>query len=110
MKDLTVISAQKLKTLEQYASALVVGMLSLNTLCSFHEKAIKEGLLDQDEEEKAVTIIWEFRRIFTLYEGQLDQIMERVEMTKEEIVSAVKDLLPEVKKGRRKKDGKDQHI
>lgn len=106
MNNQNLMIADNLETLEQYCGALVVGMVSLKTLSSFHEIAMKLGILDEDEAEKATTIVWEFRRLLSLYHGQLEQILERVEISQEDVVEGVRNLMPEIKKGRKRRGGK----
>lgn len=98
--NLRLVTADKLNTLEDYSAALMMGMISLQTLCAFHEAALQKGILQTDEEEKATTIVWEFRRLIKLYMGQTELIMERVDISKEQLMNSLKKMVPEVKKPR----------
>lgn len=76
--DLTNVDVKNLKTLEQYAITLVTGMMSLKTLENFHIKAVNEGLLPEDLNCRANTIVWDIRRDLKLYQEQLDGVLELV--------------------------------
>jgi len=76
--DLTYVDAKSLKSLEDYAVALVTGMLSLKTLEAFHIKAVDLGILSEDMSCRANTIIWDLRRDIKLYKDQLESVLELV--------------------------------
>jgi hypothetical protein len=109
MKDLNFVSADKLETLEQYAGSLLSGIVSLKTLESFHLVAHKKGLLNEDEEENSKSICWEIHRLLSLYQIQMKFILDRTEITREEIIDAFKAQMPNVKlpRKRKKKDAEN---
>mgnify|MGYP003616944581 CR=1 FL=1 len=74
--DLTYVDAQNLKSLEHYAVALVMGILSLKTLETYHIKAEDLGILKDDMSCRANTIVWDLRRDIKLYYDQLQSILE----------------------------------
>ncbi len=74
--DLIYVDAKKFKSLEEYAIALVTGMLSLKTLENFHIHAVQIGILSEDLACRANTIVWEIRRNIKLYQDQLESVLE----------------------------------
>ena len=88
------VTPSNLKTLEQYAASMVMALISLKTLAGFGLAGVNTGFLSQDEEETAKTIAWELRRLMELYNRHLSEILERTEMTKEEIMASVSSLEP----------------
>ncbi len=103
MKDIQFVSADKVKTLEHYASALVSSMVTLRTLESFHIAAFNQGLLEDDEAETGKTICWEIRRLMSLYKTQMENVLDRTELDEQAIIDSLKALMPDVKKSRKKK-------
>lgn len=74
--EVTYVDAKKLKTLEEYAIALVTGMFSLKTLENYHIRAIEIGILTEDLNCRANTIVWDMRRMLKLYQDQLEGVLE----------------------------------
>ena len=98
----TFVTADKMKTIEQYGAALVSSMLSLRTLESFHIEAFKKGLLEDDEAECSKTMCWEIRRLMALYKKQLESVLERTELDESNVLEGLKALMPDIKKTRKK--------
>lgn len=74
--EVTYVDATKLKTLEEYALALASGMLSLKTLEGYQKRAIEIGLMPEDMNCRANTIVWDLRRMMKLYQDQLEGTLE----------------------------------
>lgn len=102
IEEIRFVSAGELKTIEDYAAALLSGMISLKTLASFHLHAESKGLLETDEVETAKTIIWEIRRLINIYKTQVDSVLERTEVTHEQIMKSLASMIPQIKKKRGK--------
>ncbi len=100
------VSAEQMKTIEDYAASLLSGIISLQTLASFHLQAESKGLLQSDESEACKTMIWEIRRLINIYLTQMKSILERTELTQEDLVKSLELMVPEMKKkrGRTPKD------
>jgi len=98
--DHTFVDSKNLKTLEQYAIALVSGMISLKTLENYHIRANEIGILTEDLICRANTIVWDIRRDIKLYRDQLESVLELLPDTfnAETIIHTLKDL--HVKKAR----------
>ena len=103
MKEPQFVNPEQLETLEQYGAALLSSMISLRTLEAFHIAAWKKGLLEEDEEETSKTICWEIRRLMSLYQTQLLNVMERAPFDQEELYQALQGLTPEQKLPRKRK-------
>lgn len=74
--QVTYVDTTRLKTLEEYAIALVSGMLSIKTLEEYHVRAIEIGILTEDLNCRANTIVWDMRRMLKLYQDQLEGVLE----------------------------------
>jgi len=94
------VSASEVKTLEDYAFALVLGNLTLQTLFSFHKRAIEIGILKEDQECRAQTILWDLKRVTTLYLQQAASVLELLpeDYNFENIMDKIKDV--EIKKAK----------
>jgi hypothetical protein len=56
--------------------ALVSGILSLQTLEAFHIRAVEIGILKEDMECRANTIVWDLRRCIKIYHTQLAEALD----------------------------------
>lgn len=74
--DSTYVTSKKMKSLEDYCMALVSGILSLQTLETFHIRAVEIGILKEDMECRANTIVWDLRRCIKLYHTQLSEALD----------------------------------
>jgi hypothetical protein len=74
--DHTFVDEKSLKTLEDYAVFLGSAMLSLLTLQNIQVRALEIGIMKEDQNERANTMIWEIRRLISLFQKQTDSIME----------------------------------
>lgn len=92
------VSANKLKTLEEYGASLLSGIISLKTLEAFHIHAFKKGLLDEDEQETGKTICWELQRLITLYRTQIDHILDRTELNEQAVIDGLAKMMKTTKK------------
>ena len=104
MKDFELVNAEDLKTLEEYGASLLCSIASLKTLEAFHISAFNKGLLDADEAETGKTIIWEIQRLVALYKTQIENIMDRTEISEDAVLQKLKQLMPELKIPRKQKN------
>jgi hypothetical protein len=74
--DHTFVDEKSLKSLEDYAVFLTSGMITLMTLQNIQVHAIKIGIMKEDMNERANTIIWDVRRQIKLYEEQLKEVLD----------------------------------
>ncbi len=74
--DLKIVEARKMKSLEEYSMALVLGLISLQTLDSYHVRAIELGILKEDMACQANTIAWDLRRAMKQYRDQLESVLD----------------------------------
>ena len=88
-------SPAEMETLEQYATANVLAMISLKSLVGFQKKALDLGILKEDEECRLNTLIWDIGRLQKLYMDQTDSVLERLPST----IS-----VPEILKSRKAKE------
>lgn len=74
--DHTFVDENSLKSLEDYAVLLTSGMISLMTLQNIEVKALKIGIMKEDQAERSNTMVWELRRLMKLYQNQLESVLE----------------------------------
>lgn len=74
--DSTYVTSKKMKSLDDYCMALVSGILSLQTLEAFHIRAVEIGILKEDMECRANTIVWDLRRCIKIYHTQLAEALD----------------------------------
>lgn len=94
MKGIVFVEASKMQILEHYASSLLSGLASLKTLELYHVQAFKKGLLDEVEQETGKTICWEIQRLISLYQTQIQKIVERTGLDENEVIEEFKKLFP----------------
>jgi hypothetical protein len=103
MKNIQFVTSDKLENLEQYGVSFVVGMITIQTLESFHIVALRKGILSDEEAEIVQTICWELRRLMALYKTCMEKILDRTDIDEEDILSHLKTMVPEIKTNRKKK-------
>jgi hypothetical protein len=74
------VNPENIENLEQYLCGLITGLISLRTLDGYHATADKKGLLNEDCEECAKMIMYDIRRLIQLYQKQITNIEELVEL------------------------------
>ena len=110
MNHIRFVSADELSTLEDYAASLVSGLVTINSLGKFHAIADSKGLLSEDESELCKTIIWELSRLIRLYQTQATNVLERTEITAEDMLKKLNGMVPALKKkpGKKPKNAEKQ--
>jgi len=108
MKEIKFVNAEDLSTLEEYGAALLSSMISLRTLESFHIAAFNKGLLDDDEAETGKTICWEIHRLMALYKTQIENILDRTELSEAQVMESLKAMMPNIKIPRKKRVKKEK--
>lgn len=93
--DLKLVDCKKMKSLDDYAMALLAGMISIKTLESFHVKAVSLGILKEDLECRANTIVWDLKRMLKLYQDQCESILDL--LPTETFEKAMKSLKEDIK-------------
>lgn len=90
--DHTFVDEKSLKSLEDYAVFLTSGIITLMTLQNIQVHAIKIGIMKEDMNERANTIIWDVRRQIKLYETQLNEVLELLpeDFTAESVIERLK--------------------
>lgn len=91
--QLNLVEAKRMKSLEDYVCSLIIGIISIETLESFHAQAINLGLLQEDQECRANTIIWDCKRLTKLYMDQAESVFELLpeEYTFEKVIQKLKE-------------------
>ena len=76
--DHTSLDVKSLNSLEDYAVLLVTGLMTLTTLQNLQVRAIELGIMKEDMNERANTIIWDLRRLAKLYQNQSEATLDLV--------------------------------
>lgn len=74
--DHTFVDEKNLKSLEDLAIYLTTEMLTLMTLQNTQVRALEIGIMQEDQAERANTIVWDLRRLLKLYKDQLESVLE----------------------------------
>lgn len=74
--DHTYVDEKSLKSLEDYAVFLTSGIITLITLQNLQVQAIKIGIMPEDLNERANTIVWDIRRQMNHYQVQLNAVLD----------------------------------
>lgn len=91
---LNFLNTEKVESLEQYATALVLSMRSLVTLQKWQLSAIKSGVLDDGEEQRLSLIAHDIVRVVRLCEEQLTDVLERTNIKKTDLINQINKLKP----------------
>lgn len=97
-KDIHLLDPSKISSIENYASALLIGMHQIISLDNTHVEAMKNGLLTPVEQEIAESAVWELRRTIKIYRNLLDKILEKTPLTENEIVESLNKMMKKSKK------------
>ena len=86
------VDSDKMKTLEDYAVSIVMGMMSIKTIMAYHAKAVSIGILTEDQICTANTVLWDLSNVIKRCIGQADSVLELVEgdITIEHIIERLK--------------------
>lgn len=76
--DLTFVENNSIKSLEEYAVFLTMGMLTLMTLQNLQVTAIKSGTMPEDLMERSALIIHDLKRQMAMYQKQLESVLELI--------------------------------
>lgn len=79
--DHTFVDAKSLKTLEDLIFHLGESKASLTTLYNYQKRAIEIGIMKEDMNERANTILWDIERLIKLYENQMVSVFELLPST-----------------------------
>ena len=85
---------EKLETLEQYATMLVLSMRSMLALSKWQVNAIKTGILNESEENRVSLIAHDISRLIRVYDDQLTDVLERTNIKKEDLINQINSLKP----------------
>lgn len=73
--DLTLQDEKGIKTLEDYAVILTTNLITLLTLQNLQVRALEIGILKEEMNERATSLIWDLRRLLSSYQKQLDEVL-----------------------------------
>jgi len=87
-----IVSPDEMQNSHDYACALVMAVISLQTLEAFQVHAYKKGLLDDEETQLSNVLMGDIRRLVGLYKSQLDLAVARMpEFDQEKVLEWMKE-------------------
>lgn len=89
MIDKTLLKASSMKTIEHYGIATLMAMISCKSLESYQRQALKLGFLDDAESEQCNNIIWRLLGLYQDLETQIENVLERTQMTKDSMLAEI---------------------
>ena len=89
MIDKTLLKAGAMQTIEHYGIATLMALISAKTLESYQRQALKLGILDDAETEQCNNIIWRLLGLYQDLEVQMENVLERTQMTKESMLAEI---------------------
>lgn len=103
MVQIRLVDAKDLETLEDYATSLLTGVASLKTLECYHLHAFNKGILEEDEIKLCESIRHDLERLMRLYITQMENILDRTNITQEDILNELRKIMPEIPIPRKRK-------
>ena len=85
---------EKLETLEQYATMVLLSMRSMLALNRWQTSSLTRGILNEEEEQRVSLIVHDIARLVRLYDDQLTDVLERTNIKKEELINQINSLKP----------------
>lgn len=92
MSAQNVFDPSKMKSGEDYATALVMAMISVRSMEKIETTAFTAGLLDEEEAEVSKSICWELRRLMALYTGQINNLRERMDINVDTVTTSIQHM------------------
>jgi len=74
--EYNLVNAKDMQSHEDYLTACLMSMINLEALEKFHIRAVELGLLKEDQECRANTIVWDLRRLKKILHDQSETILE----------------------------------
>lgn len=74
--EMSYVDPGAIETLEHYAVALTLGLMSMQTLAQFHVSAVDKGILADDMIQRTKVILWDIMRTGEQYKDQLRAVLE----------------------------------
>jgi hypothetical protein len=96
VKEIKLVTAAEMATLEDYLSSLIVAMASLKTLGAYQMYACEKGILEEDETKVSGYITDSIKSLLNQYALQVRNILDRTPATEEEIILGIRKTMPEL--------------
>ena len=104
MDEIKQVKLKEMKTLDDYLTCLITSSASLKTLGGYQALACEKGFLEEDEFKAADAILANITHLLNIYKSQVDNIRERVDVSEDEIMNRVHQVMPELKIPRKRKN------
>lgn len=109
MKEIKLVKADEIKTLDEYATSLLTSMGSLQTLGGYQAAVLSTGILEEDEIKVAGYILDSIKALLNLYRSQTENVLDRTQATEEDILTGLRKLMPEMDIPRKRKKPKEKN-
>jgi hypothetical protein len=97
MDDIKQVKLKDMKTLDDYLTCLITSSASLKTLGAYQALACEKGILEDDEFKAAEAILANITHLLSIYNSQVNNIRERINVSEDEIMNRVRQVMPELK-------------
>lgn len=95
MKAPKMVDVESVETIEQYLMQIGLLGISLHSLESLQDVAIRKGFLTEDAQENCLTISYEIGRLLTVINDQLKICTSQTGIAWPELMNQIVKLLPE---------------
>lgn len=97
MDDIKQVKITDMKTLDDYLTCLITSSASLKTLGAYQALACEKGFLEEDEFKAADAILANIKHLLNIYKSQVDNIRERIDVSEDQIMNNVRQVMPDLK-------------
>lgn len=106
MDEIKQVKLKDMKTLDDYLTCLITSSASLKTLGAYQALACEKGFLEEDEFKAADAILANITHLLNIYNSQVNNIRERIDVSEDEIMNRVRQVMPDLKIPRKRKNAK----
>ncbi len=108
MKEIKQVKLTDMKSLDDYLTCLITSSASLKTLGAYQALACEKGFLEEDEFKVSNAILVNITHLLNIYKSQVDNIRERVDVSEDEIMNRVRQVMPDIKIPQKRKNLKNR--
>lgn len=74
--DFVLIAPREMKTLEEYLTMCAMAIINLESLEQYHVRAVELGILKEDQECMANSLVWDLRRLQAMHKEQAESLLD----------------------------------
>ena len=96
MKEINLVKASEINTLEDYATILLTSMGSLQTMGGYQASVLEKVILQEDEAKIVGYMLDTIKSLLNIYRSQTENILDRTNTTEEDILNGLIKLMPDM--------------